>query len=173
MIARRLTVPADRRFVAIWAVVTSVAVIVAVVAGVLAWRGTSADDDDAAAPIRQAAAIAVTDLMNFSPDDDAADRARVAERLTGALAADYLTRGPDVVFPAATTSRVEMAAVVLDVGVTERTDSRARVLVFVDQSIALQGAPGEPERIGVARWATMTAEDGRWLLARLEPVSPQ
>ncbi|MCK0438436.1 hypothetical protein MUG78_02895 [Gordonia alkaliphila] len=171
MIARRLTVPADRRFVSIWAVVTSVAVIVAVVAGVLAWRGTSVDD--AAAPIRQAAAIAVTDLMNFSPDDDAADRARVAERLTGALAADYLTRGPDVVFPAATTSRVEMAAVVLDVGVTERTGSRARVLVFVDQSIALQGAPGEPERIGVARWATMTAENGRWLLARLEPVSPQ
>lgn len=173
MIARRLTVPADRRFVAIWAVVISVAVIVAVVAGVLAWRGTSVGDDDAAAPIRQAAAIAVTDLMNFSPDDDAADRARVAERLTGALAADYLTRGPDVVFPAATTSRVVMSAVVLDVGVTERTDSRARVLVFVDQSIALQGAPGAAERIGVARWATMTAEDGRWLLARLEPVSPQ
>ena len=172
MIGTRLSVPADRRFVTIWAAVTSLAVIVAVVAGVLAWRGGTVDDE-AAAPVRQATAIAVTDLMTFAPGDTAADRERVADRLTGALAADYLSRGPDVVFPGATASRLVMSSMVLDVGVAERTPARARLLVFVDQTISVQGSTVQPERIGVARWATMTETDGRWLLARLEPVSPQ
>ena len=94
----------------------------------------------------------------------------MAARLSGSLAADYLTRGPDVVFPGATGSRVTMATTVLDVGVAELRARGARTLVFADQQISLPGESGEPERIAVTRWATLIKDGDRWLLTRLEPV---
>lgn len=172
--ARASRVPADRRLLRGCVLAVAVAVVVAVVAGVFLLRG--ADESDAArerVSIEEAAAAAVGALMTFGPADGPADRAAVAERLTGVLAGDYLSRGPDLVFTGATASKVTMTATVIDAGVAESTEGRARTLVFVDQTIAVGDRGGEPERVAVSRWATMTEEDGRWLLARLDPVSPQ
>lgn len=170
---RRLRVPADRRFVRGWAVLVAIAVVVAVVAGAFALRGGGQQRESDRIAVEEATAAAVGELMTFAPTDEAADRAAVAERLSGALAADYLGRGPDVVFTGATASKITMTGTVLDVGVAEMTDGRARTLVFVDQLISVGDQGGAPERVGVSRWATMTKVDGRWLLAHLEPVSPQ
>ena len=169
----RSRVPADRRFVRVWALVVALAVVVAAVAGAYALRAGDQERENDRIAVEEAAAAAVGELMTFAPADREADRTAVAERLAGPLAADYLSRGPDVVFTGATASKITMTGTVLDVGVAEMTADRARTLVFVDQLIAVGDQDGEPERVGVSRWATMTRVDGRWLLAHLEPVSPQ
>lgn len=169
---KRIEVPADRRFLSAWAVVVGLALVVALVSGVVWSRSGNGDDAAARAAVERAAAAAVDELMNFAPDEPAARRAAVADLLTGSLAGDYLTRGPDVVFPGATASRISMSATVLDTGVAEIRESRARAMVFAEQTIRV-GDRDEPERVGVARWATLRRVDGAWRLARLEPVSPQ
>ena len=168
---RRL-LPADRRWLAACLAVAAVALVVAVIASAIAVRGaTSGDDDAARRQVIVATADAVEQLMTFTPQDTAAQRATVGERLTGALAADYLGRGPDVVFSGAVESQVTMRAEVLEVGVQQLDDGVARTLVFVDQTVSVTGDP-EQQRLSVARWATLHRVDGRWLLARLETVSP-
>lgn len=163
---------ADRRFVAWSAVIGALAALVAVVAWIVVARsGPDSVGGDRAA-IEQAAATAVTEVMTFAPDDDPARRAAVAELLTGSLAADYLGRGADVVFPSAESAGISMAAQVIDVGVAESDGRTARTLVFVDQSVST-GPAAEPDRLAVARWATMRLVDGEWRLARLETVAPQ
>lgn len=168
LLRERFPLPADRRFVTRCAALIVLAAVVAAAAGLSLWHSDS-DDADELATVEYAAAAVVTDLMNFAPDDGPERRDEVAGRLTGALAADYLGRGPDVVFTGAVASRITMAATVIDVGVAEWGSGRARALVFVDQTVSLPG--DEPERLGVSRWATMVRVDGRWLLARLETVA--
>lgn len=168
---RRIAVPADRRFLAGWAVVVGAAVIVALVAGLLALRGGK-DESGERAAVERAAAAAAEALMTFTPADGPARRAAASSQLTGVLAADYEARGPDVVFPGATASHITMSAKVLDVGVTDLRPDDAHALLFVDQTIRVGDDPG-PETVGVARWATMRRIGGVWRLARLEPVSPQ
>lgn len=167
---RRPMVPADRRFVTVCAAVVVLSMIAALVAGAM-WLTRDTTDEGERLVVEESAAAAVGELMTFAPGDDAAVRAGVARRLTGSLAADYLTRGPDLVFSGATASQLTMATTVVDVGVTELTPRRARALVFADQSISTPGTSADPERIAVARWATMTKDGDRWLLTRLEPVT--
>lgn len=161
--------PADRRWVLLSGVLTVLVLAVAVAATVVAVRAGS-DDDAERTAAGTAAAHAVTELMTFGPDDDAARRAQVRELLTGALAADYAGRGPDVVFSGAVESKVSMSARVLDVAVGRLDENRARVLVFVDQSVSVAGDPAT-DRLPVSRWATLQRSGGHWRLARLEPVS--
>ncbi|WP_143965727.1 hypothetical protein [Gordonia zhaorongruii] len=164
--------PADRRRLTSWAVVVVLALVVALIAGVLALRASAAPERPDSAPA-EAAAAAVRTLMTFSPEDGAGRRAETRASLTGPLAADYALRGPDVVFPSAVASRVTMSVEVTDAGVTSATDGSARVLVFADQTIVVGAHRESPSRIGVARWAWMTRVDDEWLLARLGNVSPQ
>ncbi|MFT3661257.1 MAG: hypothetical protein QM809_07610 [Gordonia sp. (in: high G+C Gram-positive bacteria)] len=166
--------PEDRRFVRRWVVTIVLAAVVALGAGIVLIRAAAGVADHGStgerAAVARAAATAVTDLMTYAPDRDADDRRRaVAAELTGPLAADYLGRGPDTVFPGAVASRITMTAEVLDAGVAELSDSRARVLIFVDQTVTVEG--GLPERLAHSRWATMLRFDGAWRLARLEPVA--
>ncbi|MFT4085969.1 MAG: hypothetical protein QM658_02260 [Gordonia sp. (in: high G+C Gram-positive bacteria)] len=161
----------ERRWLAGWATAVVLLLTVAAIAGAVAWR--SGDDDQLAArhDVEFAAAESVRALMTFGPDDDAAHRTAVAGRLTGLLAADYAGRGPDVVFPGAVESEVAMSVDVLEVAVQHLDPSRATALVFADQTIT--AGSGDPDRVGVARWAELTRVDGKWRLAGLGPVSPQ
>ncbi len=166
-------VPADRRWVRGCTALIALAAVVAIVAGALWWRADRQSDQAPRRAVAQAAAAAVEQVLSFSPHDDAARRGAVAERLTGVLAGDYLARGPDVVFPNATASRITMNTRVQEVGVAELGATRARALVFAEQKIAVGDQDTEPETVGIARWASLVEVDGQWLLARLEPVSAQ
>lgn len=157
---------------AVWAAVSVVALVVAIVFGFLAVSAHRDEAEPDVAPTK-AAAAAVGRLMTFAPDDSEDTRRRVEASLTGVLAADYALRGPDVVFPSAVASEVAMTVDVTDAAAVEQSDTSARVLVFADQSVVV-GAHTDPvSRIGIARWAWMTRVEGHWLLARLTPVSPQ
>lgn len=166
-------VPGDRRLIRVCVAVIAVAVVVAAVCGAFAWRASRGDDQSQRLDVERATAAAVQELMSFSPHDDQARRRAIAERLTGALAADYVSRGPDVVFSGAAASRITMNTKVLEVGVAELAPTRARALVFADQLIAVGDDDTEPEKVGVSRWAAMAKVDGQWRLVRLEPVAPQ
>ncbi|WP_156890311.1 hypothetical protein [Gordonia shandongensis] len=162
----------DRRRQLGWVAVVLVAAVVAV-AGVLVGRALR-DEPAPRHPEATAAAIdAVTAVMTFAPDDSAADRAAVERRLTGTLAADYASRGADVVFPEATASRIAMTATVTGAAPESAHDGRVRVLMFVDQEVTVGQLRDRPSRTGVARWATMVEFDDGWRLERLESVSPQ
>lgn len=165
--------PADRRWVRACAALIALAAVVAIVAGSLWWRADRQNDPAQRHAVEQAAATAVAEVLSFSPNDDPRRRTEVAGLLTGALAGDYLARGPDVVFPSAAASRITMNTRVQEVGVADLADTRARALVFAEQRIAVGDADTDPETVGIARWAGMIKEDGRWRLARIEPVSPQ
>ncbi|MFT3716954.1 MAG: hypothetical protein QM774_13720 [Gordonia sp. (in: high G+C Gram-positive bacteria)] len=166
---RRL-VPADRRVVVWTSAVTAVALVVALVCVLIALRPGSGEVRDRDA-VAAAAASSVQDLMTFTPDDSAQRRAEVDGELGGVLGADYRGRGPDVVLAGATESGASMTAAVQAVAVDASSGTRARVMVFADQSITL---PGQPvQHVGVSRWATLQRLGGRWLLTRIEPVAGQ
>ena len=164
--------PTVRRVPPVWAAVVCTALLVAAVAfGVRA-----AADDEPAAPdptAVQAAVSAVRGVMTFAPSDDRARRDAVAASLGGVLAADYAARGPDAVLPGAVGSRITMTVDVTDAAPAVVGPTTARVLLFVDQRIAVDARPETQSRIGTSRWAWLTRVDDRWLLTRLEPVAPQ
>ncbi len=163
---------ADRRSLAVWAVVVSTGLVVALVVGVLGIRAR-VEPTPPDRSVASSAAAAVTALMTFTPDDPATRRTEVARHLTGVLASDYALRGADVVFPSAVASGVSMTVDVTDAAAVTRTDRSARVLVFADQTIVVGTHKDAPTQAGVARWAWMSRVDDQWLLAKLEPVAPQ
>ncbi|GAB19534.1 hypothetical protein GOEFS_091_00260 [Gordonia effusa NBRC 100432] len=122
--------------------------------------------------VQQAAADAVAALMTFSPADDP-PRREVVAKLTGRMAAEYRTQGPDLILPNAVESRTSMSAKVIGAAVNSYSTDEARVLVFVDQQVDVPGLtrdnPGG-ERVTASRWAVMHRHDGVWLLKDLTLV---
>ncbi|GED99865.1 hypothetical protein nbrc107696_03120 [Gordonia spumicola] len=162
----------ERRRLSVWLALIAAGLTVAVVVGTLSVRARVEPvppDGEVAA----AAASAVSALMTFAPADTTRRRDEVAAHLTGVLAADYALRGPDVVFTSAVESDVTMTVDVTDAAAVTRSDRSARVMVFADQTIVVGAHADTPSHTGVARWAWMRRVDGRWLLAKLEPVTPQ
>ena len=160
----------ERRLLVAWLAVVCVALLVAAGAvGARAWTSRDVDARDPA-PV-EAAARAVGAVLTFGFDDTPERRARVAELLTGALAADYEARGPDAVFPGSVASKVRMTTEVTDAAPAVTGAASARVLVFVDQRIAVGARQAEPWTPDGARWAWMTRVGDRWLLSRLESAA--
>lgn len=168
----RAQVPGDRRWQTAWALVTVAALVVAVVGWVVGVqsRAEPAVPDHTAV---RAASEGVAALMTFTPDDSAAQRAEVQKHLTGALAADYAARGPDVVFPDAVSAKVSMRTTVSSAAPGERHDEQMSVLVFATQEVTVGKQQDYPTRTGIARWATVTRVGDVWRLSRVENVSPQ
>ncbi|WP_341268504.1 hypothetical protein [Gordonia malaquae] len=162
----------DRRRVAAWLAVVTAGLVAAIVVGVLGVRADRVPDEPDRS-VSSAAASVVTELMTFAPTDTPQRRDDVEARLTGVLAADYVLRGPDVVFPSAVESEVTMTVDVTDAATVSQGDRSARVLVFADQTIVVGKRADIPSKAGVSRWAWMRRVGDQWLLAKLEPVTPQ
>ena len=173
--ARRLG-PGYRRWLTMCAVIVVLALAVGVVAFVAAARSSTGMSRDHRDLLQAATRDAVQELMTFSPATEQRDRERVAVHLTGRLAAEYGSQGPDVVFVGARRLNVTMTAKVVGVGVrTAGHDGDdvgwTRMLVFGDQTITVPGnADTTDQRASIARWAFMRNVDGNWRLADLTPV---
>ena len=167
---RRTLTPRGRRWLLACAVIVVAALAVATLAFVAAARSSTGMDEGRRDALQTATRDAVERLMTFGPDQSAPDRTDDSGRLTGRLAAEYRSRGPDVVLPGARQSNVTMSAKVVGVGV--RTDDDAgetRMLVFVDQTVAVPGSV--TQRGSTAKWAFMRNVEGTWRLADLTPVN--
>ncbi|GAC67775.1 hypothetical protein [Gordonia soli] len=161
----------------VWAAglcVIVVALVVAVVAALGADRARPRPDDDTRRAILAAADASVTALMTFGPAEPPMQRQATARLLTGRLASDFATQGPDVVLPGAVAARASMTVTIVASGVGGFESARALVLVTADQQVRVP-RPGvavseSVERTPVARWATMSKVDGNWRLSDLSPV---
>ncbi|MBM7365776.1 hypothetical protein [Gordonia hydrophobica] len=168
----REQVPGDRRWQTLWLLVSVVATAVAVLGFTLGAQSRAEPPRPDHTAVR-AAADGVTALMTFTPDDTAEQRTQVARHLTGAIAADYQARGADVVFPNAVASKVSMTTTVSSAAPGEKRLDFMTVLVFATQEIRVGERSDYPERVGIARWVTVTKVDDGWRVSRVENISPQ
>ena len=168
----RNQVPGDRRWQTLWLIVSVIAIAVAAVGFTFGAqsRADSAHPDHTAV---RAAVDGVTALMTFTPADAPDRRADVAKHLTGSIAADYKARGADVVFPNAVASKVSMKTTVSSAAPGEKHSDFMTVLVFATQEIQVGQSDDYPERVGIARWITVTKVDQNWRISRVENISPQ
>ena len=170
----------QRRRLAALAVVTVTALVVALVAWVGVLRSDPEPGEAERAAILSAAGGAVAALTTFGPDDPPDQRRRTDTLLTDPLQLEYRNRGVDVVLPGARAASVSMTGRVVGTGLTDSSADRARVLVFVDQTVSVRDgekstgfrepADAEDETTPTARWALMRKVDGNWLLSDLQPV---
>lgn len=165
-------VPGDRRWQTSWLVVGVIAVVIAAIGFTVGAqsRAESAHPDHTAV---RAAVDGVTALMTFAPGDTADRRAEVAKHLTGSIAADYQARGADIVFPNAVAATITMTTTVSSAAPGDKHADFMRVLVFATQEIHVGHSDGYPERVGIARWITVTKVDQDWRVSRVEKISPQ
>ncbi|WP_238421346.1 hypothetical protein [Gordonia sp. 'Campus'] len=169
-----------RRRLAIAVVVTALALLVAAVAGFAAIRPGNDPSEPERAEILSATADAVGALTTFAPDDPADRRRSTDAHLADPLRLEYRNRGSDVVLPGARAAGISMTGKVIGAGLHDSSSDRAKVLVFVDQTVsgpdtpqtAGAGGPTGPsgETTSTAKWALMRKVDGNWLLSDLQPV---
>ncbi|WP_439029812.1 hypothetical protein [Gordonia terrae] len=171
---------AHRRRLALVVVVTALALVVAAVAGFAAIGPGSDPSEAERTEILTAAADAVGALTTFAPDDPAERRRSTDAHLADPLRLEYRNRGSDVVLPGARAAGITMMGRVIGAGLHESSPDRAKVLVFVDQTVTGPGTPQTPgtgapagppaETTSTAKWALMRKVDGNWLLSDLQPV---
>lgn len=164
--------PGDRRWQMLWAVVGAIAVAIAAVCFTIGAQSRAQPEQPDHTVVR-AAADGVTALMTFGPDDSPQQRTEVAKHLTGTLAADYAARGPDVVFPNAVASKISMKTTVSSAAAGESHADFVTVLVYATQEITVGQREDSMERVGIARWVTVTKVEGDWRVSRVANISPQ
>ena len=170
----------QRRRIGALVVVTVVALVIALVAWIGVLRSAPELDEAERAAILSAAGGAVGALMTFGPDDPPDQRRRTDALLTDPLRLEYRNRGTDVVLGGARGSSITRVARVVGAGLDDSAADRARVLVFVDQTVSVADrqkpigfrapAGADGEITPTARWALMRKVDGNWLLSDLQPV---
>lgn len=175
--ARRPRVHLDRRGrrrVIVAAVIALVAVLVTIVGLIGAARSRPVPDDTQRTAVLTATDAAVTALLSYTPGEGERDRREVLAQLTAPLDEAYRVQGIDVVLPGAIEAGATLSAQVVGAGVEEFSTERARVLVFVDQTVSIPAATDtgdrDDDRTPTARWATMRNVEGNWRLADLATV---
>lgn len=179
--ARRCS-PRQRRVMGAAIVLVVIALIVAVVALTFAVRSAPAPDDDERADVQAAAASAVTSVMtleNGAPTDPAATRRQLADPLL----ARFDATGADIALPGVVAASATMSVTVVGMAVSEYRPDRARLLAFLDQTVSVPTAPGQPPASTTPdgapteaghtpseRWLVMSKVNGTWLLADLQQV---
>ncbi len=178
----RMSRRARRALVAI-AALTLTALVVAAVAWTQAYRQTPRPTDTDRADLERAATSAVTALMTFGgPHPPAPDAVRA--HLSDPLLTRYDAERADVVLPDAVAASAQMTVSVVGMAVGEFHADDARLLAFLDQTVAVPdgsargGGAGPPgagagaggDHASTAKWLVMRKVNHIWLLADVRPV---
>jgi Mce-associated membrane protein len=151
------------------AALTVLALVLAGVAGVLAWQDHRAVQTARAADEALTAARTGAETL-FSYDHRTIDADLAASRkvVTGKLAGDF-TATSAVVKPQAVANRAVVDATVSQAGVVSADPGRVVVLVFLNQVSQNKNVQGSKLDIARVRM-TMLPVDGNWRIARAEPL---
>lgn len=151
--------------------VLAVAAVAFAVVATLAVRQTEGDAEarvDAAEKATSAASSALESTLSYRHATVTEDLEAATERMTSDFAKEYEQLAPQVA-SAAKQRKIDVTATVraiapLECG-QECSDSRVRVLAFVDQSRTLDGKAGSPAALSVV--VRMQKVDGDWLVAEM------
>jgi Mce-associated membrane protein len=169
------TVSDHRRGGIVWArwvvygLVPALALALAVAAGFLKWRDSSARDAQVAAVDSvQAATDSTVKMLSYRPDTVDADLGAARDRLTGSFRDSYTSLIHDVVISGAKQKQISAVATVPAAASVSASQNRAVVLVFVNQAITVGNDP--PTSTASSVKVTLDKVGDHWLVSQFEPV---
>jgi Mce-associated membrane protein len=133
------------------------------------YRPDLRSDDTAAQSAMRAASDGTVALLSYGPDSVNEDFASAKKHLTGDFLSYYTKFTEKVVAPAAKEKGVKTTAAVVQAAVSEIQPDSAVVLLFVNQGTTAKDRP-EPSLTSSTVLVRMTKVDGRWLIAKFDPV---
>jgi Mce-associated membrane protein len=152
-----------------YAVLPSVALIIALGAGFLKWQdGSQRDAQTARIESMQAAKDHTVKLLTYRPDTVENDLEAARDVLTGTFRDSYTQLIHDVVIPGAKQQQISSTATVTGVASVSANRNHAVALVFVDQAVAIRTDP-PTDAVSCVR-VTLTKTDGRWLISGFDPI---
>jgi Mce-associated membrane protein len=150
--------------VLVYGLLPTLALLLAIAAGVLKWKDSSVRNTELARSESVAAARDSTiALLTFRFDTVDRDVAAARERLTGSFRATYTQRTQEELIPNAKERRVSATAVVPGAASESATHNHAVVLVFVNQTIKI-GDAAPADAVSSAR-VTLDKIGERWLVS--------
>ncbi|MDA2893248.1 hypothetical protein PDG61_20175 [Mycolicibacterium sp. BiH015] len=123
--------------------------------------------DRAAADSVQAAKDSTVALLSYTPDTAEQSLTAARDRLIGTFRDSYTTLTRDVVIPGAIQQKISATATVPAASSVSASRSEAKVLLFVNQAIVIDGQA--PTQTNSVVEVTLTNVDGRWLISGFEP----
>ncbi|GFG74968.1 hypothetical protein [Mycobacterium botniense] len=151
------------------AVLPGLALLLAVVAGVLKWADSSIREADLARLESVAAARQTTNaLLSFRSDTVDRDVAAARDRLTGGFRETYTQVTQDVLIPNAKEKHISAVAGIPAAAAVSATENHAVVLVFVDQTVIAGTSP--PAHATSSVRVTLDKVGGRWLVSGFDQL---
>lgn len=146
-----------------------IALILGTGAGLLRWQDSSARDAQSAAGESVAAARDSTiALLSYQPSTADKDLVAARDRLTGSFREAYTKLTNDVVIPGAKEQQISAVAAVPAAASVAASESRAVVLLFVNQTVIV--ADGAPTNSASSVRVTLDKVGDRWLISGFEPI---
>jgi Mce-associated membrane protein len=154
----------------------TIALVAAVIAGVLAFRLADADPNDPPDSLSKTRSDALAAarshaqaILSYDHETLDADFAKAEAALTGKFKKDYARTTSTVVRPSAEQYKVVVKAEVTAASVVRASDDRVVALLFVDQtttSTRLEGPKVDLNRVRM----TLVEQDGKWLVSELDAL---
>ncbi|MGE0214672.1 hypothetical protein [Mycolicibacterium sp.] len=155
--------------VAVFGVLPVLALMLAPGVGWLKWQAVQAHAlQSAGAESVRAATDGTTALLTYRADTVETDLAAARDLMTGAFLDSFTSLAADVVIPGAKEQKISSTATVTAAASVTATTDHAVVLVFVDQTTAVAGAP--PTKTASTVKVTLDKVVGRWLMSEFAPL---
>jgi Mce-associated membrane protein len=152
-----------------FAVLPTLAFLLAIGAGVLRFMDSGVRDSDAArVQSMQAAKDSTVALLTYKPDTVEQQLTSARDRLTGDFRNEYTDLTNNVVIPGAKQKRISAVASVPAAASVSANPGHAVVLLFVNQTVTV--GDGVPTDTASSVRITLEKTGDRWLISEFEPV---
>jgi Mce-associated membrane protein len=150
-------------------VLPAVIVLLGAGAGFLAWQDRSHRAvETARLESVQAASDATVAILSYKSDTVEQDLGSASDRLTGSFLESFTDLVNKFVIPGAKEKKISTAAEVSAAASVSATADRAVALVFVNQTVTIDG--GVPSGSASSVRVTLDKVDDRWLVSAFDPV---
>lgn len=153
----------------VYGLLPALAMLLALGAGFLKWKESTAHEADTArVESVQAATDTTIKMLSYQPDSVANDLGSARDRMTGSFRDAYTQLTHDVVIPGAQQKRITAVATVPAAASVSASPSHAVVLVFVNQTIIVGNDP--PSSTASSVRVVLEKVGNSWLISDFTPV---
>jgi Mce-associated membrane protein len=157
------------RRVLAYALIPGLALMLAVGAGYLKWRGSSIRASQlAAVESVHAATDSTVVLLTYTPASVEKDLTAARQRLTGRFRDSYTMLARDVIIPGSKQKQISAVASVRAAASVSASPEHAVALLFVNQIVNVGNDP--PISTASSVRVTLERVDGRWLISQYDPL---